>query len=47
MRAEELEQLIAEASRGSEGEVVTRALSRDIELPHRGDRGVDHAGQRT
>ena len=34
MRAEELEQLIAEASSESEGEVVTRALSRDIKLPH-------------
>ena len=34
MRAEELEQLIAAASASSEGEVVTRALSRDIKLPH-------------
>ena len=34
MRAEELEQLIAEASSGNEDEVVTRALSRDIKLPH-------------
>ena len=34
MRAEELEQLIAEASARTEGEVVTRALSRDITLPH-------------
>ena len=34
MRAEELEQLIAEASASTEGEVVTRALSRDIKLPH-------------
>ena len=34
MRAEELEQVIAEASARSEGEVVTRALSRDIKLPH-------------
>jgi 3-hydroxyacyl-CoA dehydrogenase/enoyl-CoA hydratase/carnithine racemase len=34
VRAEELEQLIAEASASTEGEVVTRALSRDIKLPH-------------
>jgi len=34
VRAEELEQLIAEASARTEGEVVTRALSRDITLPH-------------
>ncbi len=34
MKAAELEQLITEASAGSEGEVVTRALSRDIKLPH-------------
>jgi 3-hydroxyacyl-CoA dehydrogenase/enoyl-CoA hydratase/carnithine racemase len=34
VRAEELEQLIAEASTRTEGEVVTRALSRDITLPH-------------
>ena len=34
MRAEELEQLIAQASASTEGEVVTRALSRDIKLPH-------------
>ena len=50
MRAEELEQLIAEASARSEGEVVTRALSRDIKLPHTAgtavlitlDNGRDH-----
>ena len=34
MRAVELAQLIAEASPRSEGEVVTRALGRDITLPH-------------
>ena len=34
MRAEELQQLIATASAGSAGEVVTRALSRDVRLPH-------------
>jgi 3-hydroxyacyl-CoA dehydrogenase/enoyl-CoA hydratase/carnithine racemase len=34
VRGEEFEQLITEASRVSEGEVVTRALSRDIKLPH-------------
>jgi 3-hydroxyacyl-CoA dehydrogenase/enoyl-CoA hydratase/carnithine racemase len=50
VKAEELEQLIAEASSGSEGEVVTRALSRDIKLPHTAgtavlitlDNGRDH-----
>jgi 3-hydroxyacyl-CoA dehydrogenase/enoyl-CoA hydratase/carnithine racemase len=49
VKAEELEQLIA-ASSGSEGEVVTRALSRDIKLPHTAgtavlitlDNGRDH-----
>ena len=47
MKADELEQLITEASAGSEDEVVTRALSRDIKLPHtRRDCGVDHFGQR-
>ena len=34
MRAVELAQLIAEASARSDGEVVTRALSRDLTLPH-------------
>ena len=34
MRAGELAQLIAQASARSEGEVVTRTLSRDITLPH-------------
>ena len=34
MRADELEQLIAEGAARSEGEVVTHALSRDIKLPH-------------
>ncbi len=34
MRTDELERLIADASATTEGEVVTRALSRDIKLPH-------------
>jgi 3-hydroxyacyl-CoA dehydrogenase/enoyl-CoA hydratase/carnithine racemase len=34
VRSEELAQLITEASASSDGEVVTRALSRDITLPH-------------
>jgi 3-hydroxyacyl-CoA dehydrogenase/enoyl-CoA hydratase/carnithine racemase len=34
VRPDELEQLITEASGRSEGEVVTRALSRDVKLPH-------------
>ena len=34
MRTTELAQLITEASARSEGEVVTRALSRDVTLPH-------------
>ena len=34
MRTEELAQLSTEASARSEGEVVTRALSRDVTLPH-------------
>jgi 3-hydroxyacyl-CoA dehydrogenase/enoyl-CoA hydratase/carnithine racemase len=34
MNRDELEQLIAQAAAVSEGEVVTRALSRDIRLPH-------------
>jgi 3-hydroxyacyl-CoA dehydrogenase/enoyl-CoA hydratase/carnithine racemase len=34
MRAEELQQLITAASAATEGEVVTRALSRDIKLPY-------------
>jgi 3-hydroxyacyl-CoA dehydrogenase/enoyl-CoA hydratase/carnithine racemase len=34
VKAGELEQLITEAAAGSEDEVVTRALSRDIKLPH-------------
>ena len=34
MRTDELEGLIADASAMTEGEVVTRALSRDIKLPH-------------
>ena len=55
MKAEELEQLIAETSAGSEGEVVTRALSRDIKLPHTSgtavlitlDNGRDHTRPNT
>ena len=44
MRTDELEQLIIEASAMSDGEVVTRALSRDISAAaRRGNRGVDHA----
>ncbi len=34
MRTDELESLIADASATTDGEVVTRALSRDIKLPH-------------
>jgi 3-hydroxyacyl-CoA dehydrogenase/enoyl-CoA hydratase/carnithine racemase len=34
VRTDELERLIADASATTEGEVVTRALSRDIKLPH-------------
>jgi 3-hydroxyacyl-CoA dehydrogenase/enoyl-CoA hydratase/carnithine racemase len=34
VKADELEHLITEASAGSEDEVVTRALSRDVKLPH-------------
>jgi 3-hydroxyacyl-CoA dehydrogenase/enoyl-CoA hydratase/carnithine racemase len=34
VRTAELAQLITEASASSEGEVVTRALSRDVTLPH-------------
>jgi 3-hydroxyacyl-CoA dehydrogenase/enoyl-CoA hydratase/carnithine racemase len=55
VKAQELEQLIAEASAGSEGEVVTRALSRDIKLPHTSgtavlitlDNGRDHTRPNT
>ncbi len=55
MKAVELEQLITEASAGSEGEVVTRALSRDIKLPHTAgtavlitlDNGRDHTRPNT
>ncbi|HEX3198983.1 MAG TPA: 3-hydroxyacyl-CoA dehydrogenase NAD-binding domain-containing protein [Propionibacteriaceae bacterium] len=50
MRAEELEQLVAKASARWEDEVVTKALSRDIKLPHTAgtavlitlDNGRDH-----
>jgi 3-hydroxyacyl-CoA dehydrogenase/enoyl-CoA hydratase/carnithine racemase len=55
VRDEELQQLIAAASASSEGEVVTRALSRDIQLPHTGgtavlitlDNGRDHTRPNT
>jgi 3-hydroxyacyl-CoA dehydrogenase/enoyl-CoA hydratase/carnithine racemase len=55
VRADELERLIAAASASSEGEVVTRALSRDIELPHTAgtavlitlDNGRDHTRPNT
>jgi 3-hydroxyacyl-CoA dehydrogenase/enoyl-CoA hydratase/carnithine racemase len=55
VRPEELQQLIAAASAASEGEVVTRALSRDITLPHTSrtavlitlDNGRDHTRPNT
>lgn len=55
MRADELERVIAEASASSDGEVVTRALSRDIKLPHTSgtavlitlDNGRDHTRPNT
>jgi 3-hydroxyacyl-CoA dehydrogenase/enoyl-CoA hydratase/carnithine racemase len=55
LRAEELERLIAAASADSEGEVITRALSRDIDLPHTSgiavlitlDNGRDHTRPNT
>jgi 3-hydroxyacyl-CoA dehydrogenase/enoyl-CoA hydratase/carnithine racemase len=55
LTTEELDQLIAAASARSEGEVVTRALSRDIKLPHTWgtavlitlDNGRDHARPNT
>ena len=55
MRADELERLIAAASASSEGEVVTRALSRDIKLPRTAgtavlitlDNGRDHTRPNT
>jgi len=55
VRADELERLIAAASAGGEGEVVTRALSRDIKLPHTAgtavlitlDNGRDHTRPNT
>jgi 3-hydroxyacyl-CoA dehydrogenase/enoyl-CoA hydratase/carnithine racemase len=55
LKAEELEQLIMAASAGSEGEVVTRALSRDVRLPHTSgtavlitlDNGRDHTRPNT
>ena len=55
MTTEELDQLIAAASTRSEDEVVTRALSRDIKLPHTSgtavlitlDNGRDHTRPNT
>jgi 3-hydroxyacyl-CoA dehydrogenase/enoyl-CoA hydratase/carnithine racemase len=55
VRADELERLIAAASASSEGEVVTRALSRDIKLPRTAgtavlitlDNGRDHTRPNT
>jgi 3-hydroxyacyl-CoA dehydrogenase/enoyl-CoA hydratase/carnithine racemase len=55
VRADELEQLIAEASASSKGEVLTQALSRDIQLPHTAgtavlitlDNGRDHTRPNT
>ena len=55
MRAGELDQLITEASASSEGEVITRAWSRDIKLPHSAgtavlitlDNGRDHTRPNT
>jgi 3-hydroxyacyl-CoA dehydrogenase/enoyl-CoA hydratase/carnithine racemase len=55
LRAEELERLIAAAAADSEGEVITRALSRDIKLPHTSgaavlitlDNGRDHTRPNT
>jgi 3-hydroxyacyl-CoA dehydrogenase/enoyl-CoA hydratase/carnithine racemase len=55
VKAVELEQLITEASADSEGEVVTRTLSRDIKLPHTAgtavlitlDNGRDHTRPNT
>jgi 3-hydroxyacyl-CoA dehydrogenase/enoyl-CoA hydratase/carnithine racemase len=55
LTTEELEQLIAAASTRSEDEVVTRALSRDIKLPHTSgtavlitlDNGRDHTRPNT
>jgi 3-hydroxyacyl-CoA dehydrogenase/enoyl-CoA hydratase/carnithine racemase len=55
VRDDELERLIAAASAGREGEVVTRALSRDIKLPHTAgtavlitlDNGRDHTRPNT
>ena len=40
MTAQDLDQLIATASADSEGEVVTRALSRDVKLPHTSETAV-------
>jgi 3-hydroxyacyl-CoA dehydrogenase/enoyl-CoA hydratase/carnithine racemase len=55
VKADELAQLITEASASSEGEVVTRALSRDVKLPHTAgtavlitlDNGRDHTRPNT
>jgi 3-hydroxyacyl-CoA dehydrogenase/enoyl-CoA hydratase/carnithine racemase len=40
LTAQDLDQLIATASADSEGEVVTRALSRDVKLPHTSETAV-------
>ena len=40
MTAQDLDQLITTASADSEGEVVTRALSRDVKLPHTSETAV-------
>jgi 3-hydroxyacyl-CoA dehydrogenase/enoyl-CoA hydratase/carnithine racemase len=55
VKADELERLISEASASTEGEVVTRALSRDVKLPHTAgtavlitlDNGRDHTRPNT
>jgi 3-hydroxyacyl-CoA dehydrogenase/enoyl-CoA hydratase/carnithine racemase len=40
LTAQDLDQLITTASADSEGEVVTRALSRDVQLPHTSETAV-------
>jgi 3-hydroxyacyl-CoA dehydrogenase/enoyl-CoA hydratase/carnithine racemase len=55
VKADELEQLLTGAVAGTEGEVVTRALSRDVKLPHTAgtavlitlDNGRDHSRPNT
>jgi 3-hydroxyacyl-CoA dehydrogenase/enoyl-CoA hydratase/carnithine racemase len=55
MEADELRQLIEDASAVAEGEVVTHALSRDVTMPHDGrtlvlitlDNGADHTRPNT